>query len=69
MSEKNCKNECKIKMTDAGSEYGFVNEISEDGGRFCTTTYSVFRGIELIYNDAPDDDALDDCKALGAALV
>ena len=52
MSEKNCKNECKIKMTDAGSEYGFVNEISEDGGRFCTTTYSVFRGIELIYNDA-----------------
>ena len=56
-------------MTDAGSEYGFVNEISEDGGRFCTTTYSVFRGIELIYNDAPDDDALDDCKALGEALV
>ena len=56
-------------MTDAGSEYGFVNEISEDGGRFCTTTYSVFRGIELIYNDAPDDDALEACKKLGASLA
>lgn len=56
-------------MTDGEKEYGFVSEISEKDGRFSTTTYSVFRGIELIYNDAPDDDALDDCKALGEALV
>ncbi len=69
MSEKNCKNECKIKLTDGEKEYGFVSEISEKDGRFSTTTYSVFRGIELIYNDAPDDDALDDCKALGEALA
>ena len=52
MSEKNCKNECKIKLTDGEKDYGFVSEISEKDGRFCTTTYSVFRGIELIYNDA-----------------
>lgn len=52
MLEKNCKNECKIKMTDGEDEYGFVNEISGKDGRFCSTAYSVFCGIELIYNDA-----------------
>ena len=68
MLEKNCKNECK-KMTDGEDEYGFVNEISGKDGRFCSTAYSFFCGIELICNDAPDDDALDDCKALGEALA
>ncbi len=63
MLEKNCKNECK-KMTDGEDEYGFVNEISGKDGRFCSTAYSVFCGIELICNDA-----LDDCKALGEALA
>ena len=52
MAEKMCNNKCKIKMTDSESSYGFVNELSEKGGRFLTTTYSVFSGIELIYNDA-----------------
>ena len=52
MAEKKCNNKCKIKMIDSESSYGFVNELSEKGGRFLTTTYSVFSGIELIYNDA-----------------
>lgn len=69
MLEKNCKNGCKIKMADGEDKYGFVNEISGKDGRFCSTAYSVFCGIELICNDAPDDDALDDCKALGEALA
>lgn len=51
-------------MADGEDEYGFVNEISGKDGRFCSTAYSVFCGIELICNDA-----LDDCKALGEALA
>ncbi len=49
MPEKICKEKCKIKSTNPSD---FVNEFSENGGRFSSAAYSVFDGIELIYNNA-----------------
>lgn len=49
MTEKNCKENCKIKSFDSENR---VTEKTENGGRFCTEKYSVFNGIELVYNNA-----------------
>lgn len=52
MSEKSCIDKCQIKNMSAQESDGEVREIADKNGRFRTTTYSVFCGIDLVYNDA-----------------
>lgn len=52
MSEKKCIEKCKIKNIFAEESGGVVRETANADGRFCTTSYSVFDGIDLVYNDA-----------------
>lgn len=49
MTEKICTEKCRIKPSDAD---GSVIRETENGGRFCAEKYSVFSGVELIYNNA-----------------
>lgn len=68
MSEKNCIGKCQIKNMSPRESGGEVREIANENGQFRTTTYSVFSGIDLVYNDA-HISKVKDLKPIGGNVI
>ena len=68
MSEKNCIGKCQIKNMSPRESGGEVREIANENGQFRTTTYSVFSGIDLVYNDAHISN-VKDLKPIGGNVI
>lgn len=65
-----CENKLKEKRIALFGSYGWGDgEWMRNWEKTCKEDGAVFACDSVICNEAPDDEAVEDCKAMGAALI